>query len=467
MGIFADFITSRPMTLPTERQARRELEALRDLGDADAPSAFVGRTGWAILKVLALTNLAAPPLKGDSLGFGAQNIDYQRALISPGTAAIIANQIAIDDSNLGLEQDVLLHLGLCHSEPGEICLNAFPIIVLDRFVSTWNTTNTSAGSSTSSQIKLPLVASGTYDFEVDWGDGTKDTITVWDQAETTHTYSASGAKTLSISGQIEGWQFNNSGDKLKILTVESALNLVLGNTGSYFHGCSNLTSMSIVDSSATLNFSSGWRDCSSLISFPLIDTSSGTNFANAWRDNSSLTSFPLLDTSSGTNCASAWLDCSGLTSFPLLDLSSNGDFSTTWANCTGLTTFPGIDMSSATLFLSTWSGCTGIVSFALMDISNGRNFSNACLGCSALTTLAVGQGLDLGLMTNGTNFFSGVTLTTPVYNQLLVEMESVNSNTVTFNGGSSQHSDGPPDGTAARAALVADHTWSITDGGAV
>ncbi len=455
------------MTIPVERQARRELEALRDCGDANAPSAFVGRTGWAILKVLTLTNLDAPPLQGDSLGFAAQNIDYQRALISPGTAAIIANQIAVDDGNRGLEQDVLLHLGLCHSDPGEICLNSFPIISIDRFVSTWDTTNTSGGSSTSSQIKLPLVASGTYDFEIDWGDGNKDTITVWDQAETTHTYSGSGVKTLTISGQIEGWQFNNGGDKLKILTINNALNLVLGNTGSYFHGCSNLASMSIVDSSATISFSSAWRDCSSLISFPLIDTSSGTNFASAWRDCTGLLSFPLIDTSNGLNMSSAWLTCSGLLSFPVLDLSSGTDFSTTWGECSGLTSFPGLDLSSATLFLSTWISCTGIISFELLDVSNGRNFSNAFLACSALTTLAVGQGLDLGLMTNGTNMFNGVTLTTPVYNQLLVEMESVNSNSVTFNGGSSKHSSGPPDGSTARAALISDHTWSITDGGAV
>ena len=39
----------------------------------------------------------------------------------------------------------------------------------DWFYSTWNTSNTSTGSSTATQIKLPLISTGTYNFVVDWG----------------------------------------------------------------------------------------------------------------------------------------------------------------------------------------------------------------------------------------------------------------------------------------------------------
>lgn len=119
MGIFADFINSRPMRIQEERLARRELEALRDQGDTDAPGGFAGRTGWAILKVLTLTDLAAPPTQGDLIGFLPQDIDYQRALISPDTARVIANQIAIDDGNRELEEELHVHLSLCESKPGD------------------------------------------------------------------------------------------------------------------------------------------------------------------------------------------------------------------------------------------------------------------------------------------------------------------------------------------------------------
>src|SRR5690554_911362 len=47
------------------------------------------------------------------------------------------------------------------------------------FVSTWNTRLAAGGQDT--HITLPLVESGTYDFTVDWGDGTRNHITAWDQ----------------------------------------------------------------------------------------------------------------------------------------------------------------------------------------------------------------------------------------------------------------------------------------------
>ena len=49
------------------------------------------------------------------------------------------------------------------------------------FISLWNTTLTSTGSSENNQVRLPLESDGTYDFIVDWGDGERNTITSWDQ----------------------------------------------------------------------------------------------------------------------------------------------------------------------------------------------------------------------------------------------------------------------------------------------
>lgn len=288
------------------------------------------------------------------------------------------------------------------------------------FVSTWETSNTSAGSSTSTQVKLPLESSGTYNFNVDWGDGSDDDITVWNQAETTHTYASAGEYEITITGTISGWRFANTGDRLKLLTITSAPNLIIGNNNGYFYGCANLTSISAdIDTSATTNFANAWRLCSSLTSFPLINTSAGTNFFYAWFECSSLTSFPLIDTSSGTTFFYAWQSCSSLTSFPLINTSSGTTFTNTWQSCSSLTSFP------------------------------------------------AGFGSNMGAMTDGSNMLRSTTLATADYNRLLVEIEAVNSNaSVPFHGGNSKHSAGPPDGSAARAALIADHSWTITDGGA-
>ncbi|MCJ8334929.1 MAG: fibronectin type III domain-containing protein, partial [Epibacterium sp.] len=53
-----------------------------------------------------------------------------------------------------------------------------------------------AGVSSSTQFAIPLVSTGTYDFFVQWGDGsTSGQITTYNDAELTHTYSSAGSKT--------------------------------------------------------------------------------------------------------------------------------------------------------------------------------------------------------------------------------------------------------------------------------
>jgi hypothetical protein len=87
------------------------------------------------------------------------------------------------------------------------------------FISTWKTDNQTTGSSTATQVRLPLESSGTYNFKVDWGDGSASTITTWNDVNTIHTYAAAGTYTLTIVGTITGFRFNNSGDREKIINI--------------------------------------------------------------------------------------------------------------------------------------------------------------------------------------------------------------------------------------------------------
>ena len=57
-------------------------------------------------------------------------------------------------------------------------------------------------------------------------------------------------------------------------------------------------------------------------------------------------------------------------------------------------------------------------------------------------------------------------MTTASYDALLVRLEATNSNTVSLNVNVSQYTAGSAAATA-RAALIADHSWTITDGGSV
>jgi surface protein len=74
---------------------------------------------------------------------------------------------------------------------------------------------------------------------------------------------------------------------------------------------------------------------------------------------------------------------------------------------------------------------------------------------------------DIISVTNMSSMFSSATLSTTNYDALLIgwEVQSVQNN-VTFDGGNSAYSSGSAAATA-RAALISDHSWTITDGGAV
>jgi len=127
------------------------------------------------------------------------------------------------------------------------------------FVTTWQTD--AAGDDTVSsddQIKLPLAADGTYDFSVDWGDGTSDVVTAADQVlpgETdpvTHTYAASGTYDVTITGTINGFGFgvdygSNSTDADKLIDVKEWGPVVFRNDGGVFMDADNLASFSATD----------------------------------------------------------------------------------------------------------------------------------------------------------------------------------------------------------------------------
>ena len=108
------------------------------------------------------------------------------------------------------------------------------------FISLWDTRNVTSGSSNSNQIKLPLESSWTYNFTVDRWDGKNDTITWYNQAEVTHTYTTQGEYEIKIDGIIKGFRFNNSWDKTKILDIINYGTLNLWNSWKYFYGAENL-----------------------------------------------------------------------------------------------------------------------------------------------------------------------------------------------------------------------------------
>ena len=150
------------------------------------------------------------------------------------------------------------------------------------FVSTWNTTATSSGSSASGSITLPITGS----YVVDWGDNSTSTTA-------THTYTGGNSATTSVvisitgtGGGITGWRFNNTGDILKITSVSSWGDLRLGNANGYFYGCANLNLSSVSDVlnlTGTTNLMSMFSSATALTTVNNMnswDTSNVTNMAS-------------------------------------------------------------------------------------------------------------------------------------------------------------------------------------------
>ena len=136
------------------------------------------------------------------------------------------------------------------------------------FVSTWHTYDPDIS------ITLPLVENGVYDFVVNWGDGTENSITKWDDPYKTHTYSNLGDHTVIIIGKIQGWSFNKEGSCNEIINISQWGVFDFGQTTAQFYGCSHLT-ITATDSpllSGTTSLKKAFTYCSSLDQVPSINS---------------------------------------------------------------------------------------------------------------------------------------------------------------------------------------------------
>jgi surface protein len=146
------------------------------------------------------------------------------------------------------------------------------------FVSTWNTLSISTGSSTASQIRLPLILGGAYNFTVNWGDGTSSSITSWNQADVTHTYATAGTKNITITGTIKGWEFNNGGDRLKITNISNwgPLDMNVAGSSRNFNGCANLNITTGGSPVMPTNCTGMFEGCSALVGVGINDFNMAT-----------------------------------------------------------------------------------------------------------------------------------------------------------------------------------------------
>ncbi|MGX1930100.1 BspA family leucine-rich repeat surface protein [Flagellimonas sp. 2504JD4-2] len=107
------------------------------------------------------------------------------------------------------------------------------------FTTTWKTDN--PGVSADDQITIPTFSGESYNYTVDWGDGTFDTGV---NGDINHTYEVPGTYRIEITGEFPRIYFagfiGNESDVDKILSVDQWGNNIWSSMENSFIGCTNL-----------------------------------------------------------------------------------------------------------------------------------------------------------------------------------------------------------------------------------
>jgi surface protein len=393
------------------------------------------------------------------------------------SVAIVGNNIqSVVDALNTLNQGLFQYSGTTIYVSNNYYIYGALEVVSTIFTSVWNTNNTSGGSSTSTQVQLPLVSSGTYNFIVNWGDGTQNTITVWNQAQTLHTYAVAGTYTITITGTITGFVFNNTGDRNKLLSISNWGNLNLGNSASYFHGCTNLnlsTVVGVLNLNGTTYLSSMFLNCSSLTTINNINQwnvsavlDMSNLFTNCILFNDDLSNW---NTSSVTNMSTLFSGCT-LFNNPL----------NSW-NVSNVTTMGGMFLS-ANIFnqpLNSWN-VSNVIGFNLMfrsatafnqNIGNWNVISAQNMDSMFYSATAFNQNIGSWNIKNVTNFSNfmfnktdldySATNLNAIYNGW--SLLTVVPNLLNVNFGTIKYTIA---GQSGKNILTgAPNNWGITDGG--
>lgn len=352
------------------------------------------------------------------------------------------------------------------------------------FISTWDTTKAGSASDT---VVLPLLVGGTYNGTIDWGDGNTSALSY---ANRTHVYAAPGTYEVTISGgDIQGWRFANGGDRRKILDVSNWGNLTI-TTDQAFYGCNNLdvsatdapniasTSLAFMFRFCKLtNFDASAFDVAGVLNLSFMfagdnggaknefngninnwNVSSCTNMQGMFSYNSHfnqpLDNWDVSNAVIGSTSPASFGMFEGATAFNqninAWNVSSRSDFGKVFRLASAFNQpLNNWDMSSATSLSAMFQSATVFN----QDIS----------------------AWDIDLISNMSNFMQSITgLSTANYDALLVAWEAQLQSTypggagypytININFGGSKYTAASAAATA-RASLVTNFGWTITDGG--
>lgn len=295
-------------------------------------------------------------------------------------------------------------------------------------------------------FQMPFRTTSTVNAEVDWGDGTSDTVT--SSAEAVHTYATAGTHTITVTGTINGWSYyfaNQDGvsvDKDQMGNV-SQWGSFLVDEDVTFYQCTNMT-VSATDRlkfTDTYNFGYWFFGTTSMTSIDVSnwDISSMTSLRRMF-STTGLTSIDISswDTSNIENMEGLFNNSESLatiTGIENLDLTSltnaggllerctsyvTGTFDFSWFTPPNVvitnslfanTEATSIDMSGGFASANAsfmFSNCTELVSVNAtnLDLSNATNTTRMFSDCSNLTTITGHEDWVISSSTNANYMFT-------------------------------------------------------------
>lgn len=113
-------------------------------------------------------------------------------------------------------------------------------------------------------------------------------------------------------------------------------------------------------------------------------TSNVTRMGYMFSGCSNLTTIPIIDTSKATDMSNMFTGCTSLTSVPELDTSNTRFASYMFSNCKNLTTIPQLNMSSATSLTDMFQGCSNLISIGMYGFRNTVDITPTALEHDAI-----------------------------------------------------------------------------------
>ena len=359
---------------------------------------------------------------------------------------------------------------------------------LTDFVTTWRV---AAGGS----ITIPTFTGATYDYTVDWGDGTD--MSTNQNGDATHTYTDTGDYVVRISGTFPRIYINDAGDKEKIIAINQWGNQQWTSMHRAFFGASNMVGMAtdapdlsnVTDMSLmfligrAFNQDIGDWNVSNVTNMGAMFSFSAFNQdIRNWNVSNVTNMSDMFNSNSDFNQDIGDWNVSSVTAMDEMFANASafnqdiGDWNVgRVSNMTNM-------FANATVFnqdIGSWNVSNVINMGSMFGAASAFNQDIGDWNVSKVTDMramfngatAFDQDIgdwDVSSVTNMTTMFDGVTLSTANYDALLRGWSTIDSDEsalktgLSFHGGNSQFCN-----AAARTILLADpgNNWTITDNG--